>query len=88
MKEAALWTENLSITVPEPELPGATSKRTDVGLPTSFSLQGNQDTEDGTALSSPHALRTCSCKLVPAPLSRLRWTAPTAFARRSARREL
>lgn len=50
MEEAALWPCDLSITVPDRELPGEASKRADVDLSTSLSRPRDQDTEDGTAL--------------------------------------
>lgn len=62
MEEAALWTCDLSITVPDRELPRAASKRADVDLPTSLSRLRDQDTEDGTALFLLQTLLTCDRK--------------------------
>lgn len=60
MEEAALWTSDLSITVPDPELPGAANQRAAKDLPSSLFRPQDQDTEDGTALSLLQALLTCN----------------------------
>lgn len=60
MEEAALWTCDLSITVPDPELPDAANQRAAKDLPSSLSRPLDQDSEDGTALFLLLALLTCS----------------------------
>lgn len=71
MEEAALWTCDLSITVPDREFPDAANLRAAKELPSSLSWPRDQDTEDGTALFLLQALLTRSWKVGAAPLSRL-----------------
>lgn len=72
MEKAALWTSDLSITVPDRKFPGAANHRATKELSSSLSWPRDQDTEDGTALFLLQALLTRSWKVGEAPLSRLR----------------
>lgn len=60
MEEAALRTCDLSITVPDLELPDAVNQRATKDLPSSLSRPRDQDSEDGTALFLLQELLTCS----------------------------